>query len=716
MRWELWTVGATLVVASYGCPRTIMCAPGEVLVEGRCAFDCPPGSTSGCRDTGVNVDATADGGDAMPCPMGQTRCGAVCVDLQSSVDHCGRCDMRCRAPEAGTAMCSMGSCTLACPSQTHECGGACVSNDAVESCGTRCEPCPASAGSRALCTAQMCAFECLPGFERVGDACEARVPRPVFPPGTSTVSSHQPTLRWELGAGTDGAVVEVCRDRACTMRVAMFDATGTSARPSMALPASTVLFWRLRGRVGTIAGTRFSPTWQFRTRATSAASVDTAYGTELDINGDGFTDVAMGAPNVAPARGGVQFRLGSSRELGAPQQVTSPYNGGGFGRFVTSIGDVNGDGFGDFAIGSHLATVGTFSNAGCVFVHSGAADGMVGAETSRICGTAAAQRFGVTISGGDVNRDGYSDVVVGAPGASANGRVLVFQGSARGVSPTPAFELEGTASDPSVGGSCSTGDVNGDGYADIVVGAFGRGGPGSVLLFRGSPSAPSAALVIATGGGSTSEMGFSVHASGDANGDGCCDILAADPSGSVVGRGNPGSVLLLLGEVMAAPRRVLAFDGALSGDRFGSSVSFVNDGNSDGYDEVLIGAPAANVGTQDDAGAVYLFRGNSSGASTVTSTTIQGVATLDELGSKVASCADINGDGRGDFAVGVPGADPLGRSNAGTAHVYFGGSSPTLHRTVEGSAAFDSLGTALASRSPGHSFGSPRSTLWCARR
>jgi hypothetical protein len=723
MRWELWAVGATLVVSSYGCPRTIMCAPGEVLVEGRCAFDCPPGSTSGCRDTGVNVDATADGGDAMPCPMGQTRCGAVCVDLQTSVDHCGRCDMTCRAPEAGTAMCSMGSCTLTCPSQTHECGGACVSNDAVESCGTRCEPCPVPAGSRALCTAQMCAFECLPGFERVGDACEARVPRPVFPPGTSTVSSHQPTLRWELGAGTDGAVVEVCRDRACTMRVAMFDATGTSARPSMALPASTVLFWRLRGRVGTIAGTRFSPTWQFRTRATSAASVDTAYGTELDINGDGFTDVAMGAPNTGSARGSVQLGLGGATGVSAVRTVTSPIDGGQFGARINPLGDINGDGFGDFSISAHLATGAGVTNAGCVFVYLGNMGGLVTAESSRLCGSQPMSFFGFSVAGGDGNGDGYSDVFVGSSGtmpsaSRSEGSVSVYYGARGGLAPTPSETVYGSASHSYVGFSVSSGDTNGDRFADVVVAApTSDGSRGVVLQFAGGSAGVSPAAVTLASGVLTGDLlGWAVDASGDLNGDGLADVVAGARAANVSGRGRAGVALTLLGSRSGALTASTTLAGAVAGDAFGNAVAIVRDTNGDGFDEVLVGAPLADPSALSSAGSAYLFRGSAMGAESTASLTVNGTVAMDSLGTAVGAHPDINGDGRGDFSIGAPAADPMSRNAAGIALVYFGAASPMLHRTFEGAAASDQLGTALATRSPGRSFGSPRSTLWCARR
>jgi hypothetical protein len=632
MRLKHWAMATAIVTSSYGCPRTIMCAPGEVMVEGRCAGDCPPGSTSGCRDTGVVVDAAAlEAGDAISCPSG-----------------------------------------------THTCSGACVSNDAVTSCGTRCEPCPAPAGARPTCMSQQCGIECLAGFERVGESCEAVVPRPVFPPGTSMVTSHRPTFRWALGAGTDGAVVEVCRDRACTMRVTMFDATGTSARPAMALPASTALFWRLRGRVGAVAGSRFGPTWQFRTRATDA-SVDTAFGTELDFNGDGFSDVAIGAPGIG--RGSVSLFFGGASGLSAPMTIAPPASDGTFGSAIVSVGDVNGDGFGDIAIRA-IRSSGTLL-LGVVNVYFGRADATIG-EPTAITSAMPEESFGRAITGGDVNGDGWSDLVLGAASTPAvagrsRGSFLVFNGSARGINALAGVRFDASSAFDRVGAAIATGDTNGDGFADLVVGApaaTSGATNGAVLRYLGgSAGLDSNYNTVASQSGGL--LGSSVAASGDVNGDGIADIAIGAPAG--------GLVQTLLGSRTGAPINSTMLVGV------GGVVAVSRDSNGDGFDETLVGPGSTAL--------AYLYRGSMAGVTSTPALTITGPLLDNGRTVVLAAHADINGDGFGDFTVGAPDASPIGRDVAGLALVYFGGTTPMLHRTIEGARPLEQLGSALASRS-----------------
>src|SRR5581483_3712440 len=110
-------------------------------------------------------------------------------------------------------------------------------------------------------------------------------PRLIAPLSTATVTSQRPTLRWVLAAGTDGAHVDICRDRACTKTVTSFDVVGPFAAPRSALP-SGVLFWRAFGRSAGAIGTTPSPTWEMFVGARSA-TVDTSWGTTPDVNGDG---------------------------------------------------------------------------------------------------------------------------------------------------------------------------------------------------------------------------------------------------------------------------------------------------------------------------------------------------------------------------------------------------------------------------------------------
>src|SRR5206468_10899500 len=134
--------------------------------------------------------------------------------------------------------------------------------------------------------------------------------------------SHRPMLRWQLAAGTDGAHVEICHDHACTRPIATLDVAGTSVVPTDDLPPG-VVFWRLRSRTGGTIATAMSPTWEFTVGARSAP-VSTSTGTILDVNGDGYADVAVGDPTVLDGRGRVLIFLGSAAGLATTPTMIIP--------------------------------------------------------------------------------------------------------------------------------------------------------------------------------------------------------------------------------------------------------------------------------------------------------------------------------------------------------------------------------------------------------
>ena len=173
-------------------------------------------------------------------------------------------------------------------------------------------------------------------------------PRLIAPLSTATVTSKRPTLRWVLAGGTDGAHVEICRDRACTMTITAFDADGANGAPPDPLP-SGVLFWRVFGRRVDTTGTTPSATWEMTVGARSAPIV-ASWGTTPDVNGDGFADVLVGAVGGGYGDAGRAYvYLGGQ---GGPAQspatiLTGDAPGRYFGGSVASAGDVNGDGFAD---------------------------------------------------------------------------------------------------------------------------------------------------------------------------------------------------------------------------------------------------------------------------------------------------------------------------------------------------------------------------------
>ncbi len=217
-----------------------------------------------------------------------------------------------------------------------------------------------------------------------------------------------------------------------------------------------------------------------------------------DVNGDGYSDVVVGAysqSSGALQEGNAFVYYGSRTGLSPVAALTldNPENQamGGFGRSVANAGDVNGDGFGDVIVGAHRQSAGS-AQEGSAFVYHGSAAGL-GASPTTVLDNPAGTRsgyFGSSVAGaGDVNGDGYSDVVVGAQGQS---QAFVYHGSATGIPTRPGVELADTMSSTSFGSAAALGDVNGDGYSDVVVGAPGRDAgatdEGGASVFHGGPA------------------------------------------------------------------------------------------------------------------------------------------------------------------------------------------------------------------------------------
>jgi hypothetical protein len=423
-------------------------------------------------------------------------------------------------------------------------------------------------------------------------------PRAVAPSSTSTVTTQRPTLRWSNGATIDGAVVEVSRTRDFATVLHRLSSTGDRARIPSALSAG-VWFWRLRGRdsARNAEGTATSPIWWFRVGARSAdGDRDRSWGSELDLNGDGYADVAVGSPGSNGGRGRVDVYYGGPTGIGTVPSVTlrGVAAGDSFGNAVASAGDVNGDGFGDLVVGAYLADPGGRMTAGSASVFHGSAAGVVIAPARVLEGIAAGDFFGFSVAGaGDVNGDGFSDLVVGAYAAAPGGRMeagsaSVFHGSASGVAMAPARVLEGAVARDRFGWSvASAGDVNGDGFSDVIVGAYaaapgGRTEAGSANVFHGSASG-----------------------------------------------------------VVMAPARVL--EGGAAGDRFGVSVASAGDVNSDGFGDLVVGAYFAAPGGRVDAGSASVFHGGASGVVMAPARVLEGGAAGDFFGLSVASAGDARG-------------------------------------------------------------------------
>ncbi|MBK9226722.1 MAG: FG-GAP repeat protein [Ignavibacteria bacterium] len=259
-----------------------------------------------------------------------------------------------------------------------------------------------------------------------------------------------------------------------------------------------------------------------------------------DINGDGFSDVICGAynyDNPSSNEGAAFVYLGSAIGMSASSNWNAEGNQAytNFGLSVSTAGDVNGDGYSDVIVGAY-----NFDNVqtqeGAAFVFHGSANGLSTFSSWNAEGNQASAEFGNSVStAGDVNGDGYSDVIVGAflydNGQTDEGISFVYYGSASGLSLTSNWTAEGNQAYVSFGSSVSTaGDVNGDGFSDVIVGAYGftngQSEEGAAFVYHGSASGLSlTSNWNAEGNQANASFGYSVTSAGDVNGDGYSDVI-----------------------------------------------------------------------------------------------------------------------------------------------------------------------------------------------
>jgi FG-GAP repeat len=514
---------------------------------------------------------------------------------------------------------------------------------------------------------------CGAGREMAGGACDVKVPRAIAPLSTARVSSRTPRLKWVLPDGVTGAHVEVCADRLCARLLEEGDATSEWA-PTRELPTG-VVFWRVRGTVGGARSARTSPTWWMWVPARSAAGgVQTSWGSVPDVNGDGLGDLVVGDRIESECDAGVcrdrlsVFLAGPSRlDLArAPQVIEGDSAQSGIATALATT-DVNGDGYADVVVGEPFSGGAEPLWRGAFRVLHGSATGAL-TEAFAARGTIEAESLGLAVAGlGDVNGDGFGDVAVGALGASPGGATLagevrVYWGSVAGVSAARSQSVARMEARRAFGfGLHAVGDVNGDGFADMVVSDVGtvtvpRTAARAYLYLGSSTGFSTAAARVWTDMDTGTTFGIGGGA-GDFNGDGFADIWLnnifskSDDSGLsridvFLGRASgPGA---------AADSSILGTAStSLMFDRYESAVGtggVVADVDRDGFDDLI--AMARVEATMSSTYPLRLFRGSSSGLAIAYSAVLPAVESPYENASyDVAVLGDVNGDARVDFAV-----------------------------------------------------------------
>ena len=299
----------------------------------------------------------------------------------------------------------------------------------------------------------------------------------------------------------------------------------------------------VEGRVyvyrGSVAGIAFFP-WTSEPNEANA-NWGFAVGTAGDVNGDSYADIIIGAPfssNGQVGEGLVAVQQGSPSGPSPLWGTWSEQANSRFGIAVGTAGDVNGDGLSDVIVGADFFDNGQ-ADEGRAFVYHGTTTGLSSDPGWTAESNQAQSLFGSQVaSAGDLNGDGYSEVVVGAPnydhGEDNEGQVLVYFGSRDGLSPLPGWAAESNEPFALFGASVSTaGDVNGDGFSDLIVGAahyptsfLGAPGNGKAYVYQGSAAglglAPDWTAEADVEG---TEFGLPSCTAGDVNGDGYSDVI-----------------------------------------------------------------------------------------------------------------------------------------------------------------------------------------------
>ncbi len=399
--------------------------------------------------------------------------------------------------------------------------------------------------------------------------------------------------------------------------------------------------------------------------------------------------------------------------LGADAKYTGDQPSDYAGCSVSAAGDVNGDGFGDLLIGSFGNQYGNV--AGTAYLVLGTAT-----PRSRSLGDVDARYFGETMSelagwsvstAGDVDGDGLADMLIGAPRALVGGAAYLVRGTTTpGDLDLAAADARYTAeADDDAGSSVSgAGDVDGDGLADILVGApYNEDYDGAAYLVFGRATPGDLDLEDAEGkysgeaGGDYA--GSSVSTADDVDGDGFADMLIGAPDNDDGGE-SAGAAYLVLGG--AAPGDLelgsaeAQYTGEASDDQAGWSVSTAGDVDGDGRADMVIGA----LGNDDGAfgaGAAYVILGRATpGSLSLGNADAQytGEGANDQAGSSVSTGGDVDADGLGDFLIGADRNDKGGHG-AGAAYLVLGTATPAslslgdAAARYSGEAAHDCAGT-----------------------
>jgi hypothetical protein len=460
-------------------------------------------------------------------------------------------------------------------------------------------------------------------------------------------------------------------------------------------------------------------------------------GVAVGFDGDGDADLAIGVPyedvGTIEAAGAVNILNGYSDGLtpsgdqlwyqDVTYMVDEAEEDDYFGEAL-AVGDFDGDGYADLAIGVPGEAVDAFAGAGAVHVIYGTVDKLTVTGNQMFTQNYGSiqddaeqgDHFGQTLAAGDFNGDGYDDLAIGVPyedlGAIDNaGAVNVIYGSGGGLTEyndqlwhmDTDGVLDFAEEGDQFGSALAAGDFDDDGYDDLAIGVpykdFGTlEDVGSVHIIYGTASRLSAdgnqrwhqnIYGIEGSAGEDDHFGWAL-AAGDFDGDGCDDLAIGVPGEDIGSIESAGAVNVIYGSVgglfysgdqLWHQDVTDVADSAETVDMFGIALA-AGDFDRDGYDDLAVGMPYENVGTFTDAGAVHVFYGADDGLTAVgnwwfhqDSTGILDYAeSFDNFGYALAT-GDFNGDFYADLAIGVPYEGVGDIEGAGAASVVYGSAS-----------------------------------------
>lgn len=486
-------------------------------------------------------------------------------------------------------------------------------------------------------------------------------PRLAYPWSGMVVGSAPVTFRWVVPNDGTRWLWQLCRDAGCTSLVMQQESATTNVRLAPTFPQRPSRYWwRVTSPTAIGDPMRTSASFPVYTASNNGQCIEPA---ALDINDDGLTDFVGAAHNATEGgiagAGNARLFIGARgapnsnalRAFAGPPEVNA--------HFGTAIGstDIDGDGISDLAI----TAPGYRSNAGSVSVYLGNRTGMAFRGFNISPGFAMGVQFGLSIQGaGDVDGDGYGDMIVGG----AENAWVAF-GRASGqfdfvAIPKPASMGATSGFGASVAGGC---DFDNDGFGDVIVSAPSTmtmmGIRGAVHVFRGGAArtftAPNSTLASATG---SDEFGWAVSC-GDLNSDGFADVVVSAPRA-----GGTGGILYYSGRMAGGFALVNQLQGGNAGDNFGYSLAANRDINRDGRCDVVVGAHTGSFNMMSRSGYVGIVGLNGMGMLTGV-VRFADAMVADQFGRSVAMVGDSDGDGIGDLIVGADLATRMALMNCG---------------------------------------------------